>query len=109
MKANQKTFALWFFLLVMAIFFFRAWDMKHQKVIADFNYSKFLAAVELEEVVPDKVVFIQDRGEIRGVVKPDFEKKYGGSQFQISGNITDKGFEILQKKRNHSELRNRSI
>ncbi len=98
MKANQKTFALWFFLLVMAIFFFRAWDMKHQKVIADFNYSKFLAAVELEEVVPDKVVFIQDRGEIRGVVKPDFEKKYGGSQFQISGNITDKGFEILQKK-----------
>ncbi len=98
MKANQKTFALWFFLLVMAIFFFRAWDMKHQKVIADFNYSKFLAAVELEEVVPDKVVFIQDRGEIRGLVKPDFEKKYGGSQFQISGNITDKGFEILQKK-----------
>ncbi len=98
MKANQKTFALWFFLLVMAIFFFRAWDMKHQKVIADFNYSKFLAAVELEEVVPDKVVFVQDRGEIRGLIKSDFEKKYGGTQFQISGNITDKGFEILQKK-----------
>lgn len=98
MKANQKTFALWFFLLVMAIFFFRAWDMKHEKIIADFNYSKFLAAVELEEVVPDKVVFVQDRGEIRGVMKPDFVKKYGGSQFQISGNITDKGFEILQKK-----------
>lgn len=98
MKANQKTFALWFFLLIMAIFFFRAWDMKHQKSIADFSYSKFLRAVEMEEVVPDKIVFIQDRGEIRGEIKPEFEKKYNGSHFLISGNINDKGFEQLQKK-----------
>lgn len=97
MKSNQKTFALWFFLFVMAIFLFRAWDMKHQKTIADFNYSKFLKAVEQKEVVPDKVVFIQDRGEIRGEIKADFEKKYGGTQFLIPGNITDKGFEELQK------------
>ncbi len=98
MKANQKTFALWFFLLVMAIFFFRAWDMKHTKAIADFNYSKFLRAVESEEVVPDKIIFIQDRGEIRGEMKPEFEAKYGGKNFLIAGNITDKGFEQLQKK-----------
>ena len=98
MKANQKTFALWFFLLVMAIFFFRAWDMKHQKVIADFNYPKFLQAVEMEEVVPDKVVFVQDRGEIRGEIKPEFEKKYSGTQFVIPGNISDKGYEELKSK-----------
>lgn len=98
MKSNQKTFALWFFLFVMAIFLFRAWDMKHQKNIADFNYSKFLKAVELNEVNPDKIVFIQDRGEIRGEIKSDFEAKYGGTHFQIPGNITDKGFEELQKK-----------
>lgn len=97
MKANQKTFALWFFLLIMAIFMFRAWDMKHQKAITDFNYSKFLRAVELKEVVEDKVVFVQDRGEIRGQIKPDFEKKYGGKEFLIQGNISDKGFEELQK------------
>jgi cell division protease FtsH len=77
---------------------FSAWEKKHQKAITDFNYSKFLKAVELQEVVEDKIVFIQDRGEIRGEVKPDFEKKYGGTHFQISGNITDKGFEELQKK-----------
>jgi len=97
MKANQKTFALWFFLLIMAIFMFRAWDMKHQKTITDFNYSKLLRAVELKEVVEDKVVFVQDRGEIRGEIKPEFEKKYGGSQFLIQGNISDKGFEEMQK------------
>ena len=98
MKANQKTFALWFFLLIMAIFFFRAWDVKHQKSIPDFSYSKFLRAVEMDEVIPDKIVFIQDRGEIRGEIKPEFDKKYSGSHFLISGNITDKGFEQLQKK-----------
>lgn len=98
MKANQKTFALWFFLVVMAVFFFRAWDSKHQKTIADFNYSKFLVAVEANKVVTDKIVFIQDRGEIRGEVKPEFEKEFKGTHFQISGNISDKGFEILQEK-----------
>lgn len=97
MKANQKTFALWFALIVLTVFMFRAWDIKHQKSIPDFNYSKLLRAAELKEVVEDKVVFIQDRGEIRGEIKPDFEKKYGGTQFQIPGNISDKGFEEMQK------------
>ncbi len=97
MKANQKTFAMWFALIVLTIFMFRAWDVKHQKSIADFNYSKFLRAAELNEIVQEKVVFIQDRGEIRGEIKAEFEKKYGGTQFQIPGNISDKGFEEMQK------------
>jgi cell division protease FtsH len=97
MKANQKTFALWFALIVLTIFMFRAWDIKHQKAIQDFNYSKLLRAAELKELVEDKVVFIQDRGEIRGEIKSEFEKKYGGTQFQIPGNISDKGFEEMQK------------
>lgn len=97
MKANQKTFALWFFLFIMAIFMFRAWDTKHQKTISDFNYSKLLRAAELKEIVEDKVVFVQDRGEIKGEIKPEFEKKYGGTQFAIQGNISDKGYEEMQK------------
>lgn len=97
MKANQKTFALWFALVVLTIFMFRAWDIKHQKSIPDFTYSKLLRAAELNEIVADKVIFIQDRGEIRGEIKPEFEKKYGGTQFQMPGNISDKGYEELQK------------
>jgi len=97
MKANQKTFALWFALIVLTIFIFRAWDVKHQKAITDFNYSKFLHAAELKEIVEEKIVFIQDRGEIRGEIKSEFEKKYGGTQFQIPGNISDKGYEEMQK------------
>ena len=98
MKAKQKTFALWFALIVLTIFVFRQWDVKHQKSIVDFNYSKFLKAAELKELETDKVVFIQDRGEIRGEIKAEFAKKYGGAtQFQIPGNISDKGFEEMQK------------
>lgn len=97
MKANQKTFALWFALIILTIFMFRAWDVKHQKSIQDFNYSKLLRAAELKELDESKVVFIQDRGEIRGEIKAEFEKKYGGTQFQIPGNISDKGFEEMQK------------
>ena len=97
MKANQKTFALWFALIVLTIFMFRAWDIKHQKSITDFNYSKLLRAAELKELADDKITFIQDRAEIRGEVKPEFEKKYGGTQFQIPGNVNDKGFEEMQK------------
>jgi cell division protease FtsH len=97
MKANQKTFALWFALIVLTVFMFRAWDIKNQKSIQDFTYSKLLRAAELKELVEDKVVFVQDRGEIRGEMKPEFEKKYGGVQFQVAGNVGDKGFEELAK------------
>ncbi len=97
MKANQKTFALWFALIVLTIFMFREWDVKHQKSIPDFNYSKLLRAAELKEIVPEKLVFIQDRGEIRGEIKAEFKEKYAGTQFQIPGNISDKGYEEMQK------------
>ncbi len=101
MKANQKTFALWFFLFIMAIFMFRAWDMKSQKTIADFTYSKLLLAAESKELVDNRVIFIQDRGEIKGQVKPEFEAKYKGTQFQIPGNISSDGekkMEVLGAK-----------
>ena len=88
MKANQKTFALWFFLFIMAIFMFRAWDMKHQKNISDFTYSKLLRAAELKELTDDRIVFVQDRNEIKGQIKPEFEKKYNGTQFQVAGNTS---------------------
>ncbi|MFZ3229175.1 MAG: ATP-dependent zinc metalloprotease FtsH [Pseudobdellovibrio sp.] len=98
MKANQKTFALWFFLFIAAIFFFRAWDMKHTKSITDFDFPKFTAAFKADELDNAKIVFVTDRSEIRGEVKPEFEKKYNGTHFAITGNIGDKTIELLQTK-----------
>lgn len=97
MKPTQKTFALWFFIIIMAVFLVHNYDVRHQKTIANFDFSKFMRAVELGEVVPDKVVIRQDTGEIIGQIKPEFESKYSGSNFVIIGNVGDKVYEDLRK------------
>lgn len=93
MKSTQKTLALWFFLVVMAVFLFQAYETRHQKTIADFNYSKFVQAVKDGEIA--SVTFKQDSKEIVGEIKPEFEKKYKGTQFAIIGNTDDEGYRFL--------------
>ncbi|XGC82416.1 ATP-dependent zinc metalloprotease FtsH [Bdellovibrio bacteriovorus] len=94
MRSTQKTLALWFFLIIMAVFLFQAYESKHQKVIADMNYSKFTEAVKANEVA--SVTFRQDSSEIVGEVKPEFEKKYNGTHFAFVGNTQDEGYKFLQ-------------
>ncbi|WP_413570622.1 ATP-dependent zinc metalloprotease FtsH [Bdellovibrio sp. HCB117] len=94
MRSTQKTLALWFFLIIMAVFLFQAYESKHQKVIADFNFSKFTEAVKAGEVAT--VTFRQDTSEIVGEMKPEFEKKYNGTHFAIIGNTQDEGYKFLQ-------------
>nr|BFD62930.1 ATP-dependent zinc metalloprotease FtsH [Bdellovibrio sp. HM001] len=95
MRSTQKTLALWFFLIIMAVFLFQAYESKHQKSIADFNFSKFTEAVKAGEVAT--VTFRQDTSEIIGEMKPDFEKKYNGTHFAIIGNTQDEGYKFLQQ------------
>ncbi|PWU18149.1 MAG: cell division protein FtsH [Bdellovibrio sp.] len=95
MKYTQKTLALWFLLVILAVFLFQAIENRHEKMISDFNFEKFSHAVEKGEVA--SVTLRQDTGEIRGEVKPEFEKQYDGRQFSIIGNTGDKGYEFLVK------------
>ncbi|MEK2688661.1 ATP-dependent zinc metalloprotease FtsH [Bdellovibrio sp. GT3] len=94
MRSTQKTLALWFFLIIMAVFLFQAYESKHQKLIGEFNYSKFTEAVKAKEVAT--VTFRQESSEILGEMKPEFEKKYNGLHFQIVGNTQDEGFKFLE-------------
>ena len=94
MRSTQKTLALWFFLVIVAVFLFQAYENKHQKNIADFNYSKFSDAVKAGEIAT--VVFRQDSSEISGDVKPEFDKKYSGTHFSIVGNTGDEGYKMLK-------------
>ncbi|MCX7978948.1 MAG: ATP-dependent zinc metalloprotease FtsH, partial [Bdellovibrionaceae bacterium] len=73
---------------------FQAYNAKKLRMIPDFNYAKFTEAVKAGEVA--SVVFRQDTSEISGEIKPEFEKKYGGSQFTIIGNTGDEGFKFVQ-------------
>lgn len=93
MKSTQKTLALWFFLVIMAVFLFQAYENRNHKMIADFNYSKFTEAVKNGEI--ESVTFRADSGEIVGKIKADFEKKYTGTQFTIMGNTGDEGYKFL--------------
>lgn len=93
MKQAQKTVALWFFLVIIAVFLFQAYENRHQTVIQDFNYSKFSEAVKNDEV--SAVTFRSDSGEILGDIKPEFEKKYNGRHFQIVGNVGDEGYKFV--------------
>ena len=94
MKSTQKTVALWFFLIIMAVFFFHAYENKQQKMIADFNFSKLTEAVKAGDVA--SVTFRQDSSEILGEVKPELAKKYGGpTHFTVVGNTQDEGYKFF--------------
>lgn len=93
MKQNQKTLALWLFLVIVAVFVFQAWEVRQERMITGFNYSKFSEAVKNGEVA--SVTFRPDTREIVGEIKPDFEKKYEGRNFTIIGNTDDEGFRFL--------------
>ncbi|MBX3018433.1 MAG: ATP-dependent zinc metalloprotease FtsH [Bdellovibrionaceae bacterium] len=94
MKATQKTMVLWLLLVVVAVFLFQAIEGREDKLITDFNYSKFAESVKRQEIA--SVTFREDTGEILGEVKPDFEKAYGGKHFRIIGNTGDEGYRLVR-------------
>lgn len=94
MKQTQKTLALWFFLVILAVFVFQAWEVRRETLITDFNYAKFSQAVVAGEIA--SVTFRPDTSEIKGEVKSEFESKYGGRFFSIVGNTSDEGFKFLK-------------
>jgi len=93
MKSAQKTLALWFFLVILSVFLFQAYENRHQTLVTDFNYSKFSQAVLDKEVT--NITFRRETGQIEGDVKPEFEKKYGGKKFVIAGDVGDEGKKFL--------------
>jgi cell division protease FtsH len=93
MKSAQKTLALWFFLVIIAVFLFQAYENRHEKMIPNFNYAKFSEAVKQKEI--SGVTFRPDVSEISGDIKPEFEKKYEGKHFIITGNTGDEGYRFL--------------
>src|SRR3954469_21991888 len=95
MKQAQKTLALWFFLVIIAVFLFQAYENRHEKIIGNFNYSKFSDAVKAKEIA--NATFRTDTGEIVGEVKPEFEKKYEGRQFIVQGDTSPEGKKFLME------------
>lgn len=70
MRSSQKTLALWAMLVVVAILLFQMYEAQRHTLIRDFDYPKFLKAVEAGEI--EGVTFNKDSGEIEGDVKNEF-------------------------------------
>ncbi len=95
MRSPQKTLALWAMLVVVAILLFQMYEAQRQTLIRDFDYPKFLKALEAKEV--ESVTFNKDNGEIEGDIKNEFRDKYSGRHFQILGNVDSEGFKLVRE------------
>src|SRR6185312_10792842 len=98
MRSPSKTMALWALLIVLAVLFFQMYEKQSNQAVRDFNYQKFLQAVDSDEIVKDSVTFHTATGEIEGQLNDAGQKIYGGKHFKIYGNVGDKGFEMLDEK-----------
>ena len=89
MKFNQKTLLMWFFVLIVSIVFIQAYQTKQQKMISNFDYQKFITALETKEIVKDSLMIKKENAEVSGQIAPEFETKYTGSQFLVEGPSVD--------------------
>jgi cell division protease FtsH len=95
MRSGQKAMALWIFLLVIFIVLFNNYTSPRASSVAGFNFAKLEQALKDGKV--QSVTFLKSTGQIKGEIKPEFEKEFNGKQFQIAGNTDDTGFALMQK------------
>lgn len=96
MKSSQKTMALWAFILIVTLIVFQAYEQRAQKVVKDFTFSSFLAAVDNAEV--EKVTFVRDRGEILVTFNETGKAKYEAPKVTLTGETNFEVFKSLNEK-----------
>ena len=97
-SSGKKVLLLWIGFIVAGLVFFRIYEYRRSPYVFDFNYPKFVQAISDGEVKSDSIVFNTSKQEITGELTADAVWKHKGSKFRIQGNVTDKGFELLQEK-----------
>ena len=96
MKKHPLMFWMTFFLLSVIVLQYTEYVKLNQ--VQDFSYPKFLQAVENDQIVKESVVFNTISTQIKGKLNESGKEEYGGTRFTIQGNVSDKGFELLQDK-----------
>ena len=97
MKSSHKSFLLWVTFLVLGLAFFQYYEHNKSTEVKDFNYPKFLQALNSKQVLKESIVFNLSSKQISGKLNEKGTEKWGGTEFAIEGNVEDKGFEILRK------------
>ncbi len=96
-KSSKKIFLLWVSFLLLGLIFLQAYEFQKRTYAKNFNYPKFVKALSQGEIKKDSVVFDISKQKISGELTEQGARKYSGNKFRIQGNVTDKGFEILEK------------
>lgn len=108
MKFNQKTLLMWFFVFIVSIVFIQAYQTKQQKMISNFDYQKFITALEAKEIDEKSLMVKKENAEVTGQIKTEFETKYTGSQFVVEGPSVD-GVKSDLEKRGYSAKSYQSV
>ena len=75
MRSGQKAMALWLFLLVILVVLFNLYSGHRPAAVAGFNFAKLEQALKDGKI--QSVTFFQNSRQIRGEIKPEFEKEFG--------------------------------
>ncbi len=94
MRSTQKTLALWAILLVVIVVGYQMFEHRRQATIMDFNYQKFVAALDSEQI--KSVTLRPATSEISGEVKDEFVEQFKGRFFNITGNTDAEGFKLIR-------------
>ena len=96
--SGKKFFLLWLSFMIVGLIFFVGYEKKKKAYAPDFNYPKFVQALADEEIKPESVIFNTKKQEITGDLTEVGAEKHKGTKFRIEGNVSEKGFELLQEK-----------
>ncbi len=97
-KTSKKVFLVWISFLLIGLIFFQFYGRHRQSYVKDFNYPKFIKALEQGEIKADSVIFNENRKTISGELTEEAAKLHNGKKFRIDANVGDKGFEIVREK-----------
>ena len=92
-----KVLIIWGVFILLGVLFFRVYELRNNLQVKDFNYPKFLKALEDKHIQPESVVFNLTQKKITGKLNEDGQKLYAGEVFDIEGNVDDKGFELVRE------------
>lgn len=87
---------IWGAFILLGVLFLRVYEMNKNLQVKDFNYPKFLQALEDKHVQPESVIFNLTQKKIKGKLNEAGQKLYAGEVFEIEGNVDDKGFELVR-------------
>lgn len=95
-SSSQKTLAFWLLIIISAVLVFQVYEKRKSQTISDFNYPKFLIALEKHQI--ESVTFNEGTQEIKGKIKEEFSEQYNkATDFSIKGNTGTEGFKLVRK------------